>query len=86
MLLNRTDADEKQKTRTQLLKIMIAADPVGLELAVTAAFLAANKVREPWHEVKVRKQDKASAEAIKLDKNLYRQIAKVKTPIALPAI
>ena len=87
---NESDArrkdDDLQAVRTDLLRVMTAADPVALELAVTAAFLAADDVAEPWREVAERKQDKASPKAMEAAKGLYREMMAVPTPIPLPAI
>ncbi len=80
------DEPVKRQARVQLLKIMITADPIALELAVTAAFLAAKGVPNPWDEVKARKQAKATISAVKKAKKLYRELRTVPTPTPLPNI
>jgi len=76
----------KTRTRKQLLKIAVDADPVELELAVTAAFLAANKVPTPWHKVAACKPSKATDVRMTNAKALYREFMRVDTPKALPSI
>lgn len=78
--------DARQKQRSEVLKIAVQADPVDLELAVTAAFLAANGVHDPWHEVAVRKSTKAVPDRMNAAKILYGHLAAVETPKKLPSI
>ena len=85
-LVDETDDAARQSPRGQLLRVMVSADPVLLELAVTAGFLAANKVLEPWSEVMERKQDKATIAAIDGAKELYREMCSIHTPRPLPVI
>ena len=59
---------------------------VALELAVTAAFLAANGQEDAWDEVAERKRSKATPEMMMKAKALYAEFRKIEVPIALPAI
>lgn len=72
--------------RVSIARIAAAADPVELELAATAAFLASKGERQPWKETKVRKPEKASDERIERAKVLYKQLSGIDTPVALPLI
>lgn len=75
-----------RELRSELLQVMNSCDPVVLELAVTAAFLAVDDVDNPWHVVAERKADKASEEAMSAAKLLYRKVMAIKTPRSLPPI
>lgn len=75
-----------QKQRSEILSITTGADPVDLELAITAAFLAANGVKQPWREVEIRKPTKAAPDRIMAAKELYKRLAEIQTPRALPNI
>ena len=75
-----------ETARTQLAKIAVAADPIELELAATAAFLAADGNNDPWGETARRKPEKASSTRLDSAKGLYRQMQRVATPKRLPAI
>ena len=91
VFLTSSDAEKQRDAdvhaaRIDLLRVMTAANPVALELAVTAAFLAANEVDDAWHEVAERKEDKASKTALDAAKALYREMMAVRTPRPLPAI
>ena len=77
---------KKRPARELLLQIMASADPIALELAITAAYLAAKGVRNPWSEVEERKQEKATPNAVKSAKKLYREMQSVRTPTPLPDI
>ncbi len=76
----------KTRARKQLLKIAVDADPVELELAVTAAFLAANRVQTPWEKVAIKKPAKATEDRLKRAKELYQKFLSVTVPKALPKI
>ncbi|HTQ14168.1 MAG TPA: hypothetical protein VMH86_09855 [Rhizomicrobium sp.] len=78
--------DSKRASRQALLKKMIEADSVTLELAITAAYLAAKSVRTPWEVVQERKEDKATPRALERARALYRDLLKVRTPVSLPEI
>ena len=75
-----------QQKRQELLTLTANAKSVELELAITAAFLAKNGVKDPWTEVAIRKPTKADPNKLKGAKILYKDIAKIKTPEPLPAI
>jgi hypothetical protein len=62
------------------------ADSVALELAVTAAFLAANGHHDAWDEVAERKCSKATPEMMLKAKALYREFQRIDSPGRLPAI
>lgn len=62
------------------------ADSVALELAVTAAFLAANGHRQAWDEVAERKRTKATPEMMAKAKALYKEFQKIDSQGRLPAI
>lgn len=71
-------------TRVELIRRALNANPVDLELAATAAFLAREGEPDPWVETARRKPEKAS----RLDeaKSLYIILQEVPTPLSLPAI
>lgn len=77
-------AREVAAARAQILGHASNADPVALELAATAAFLALDGESDPWSETARRKPEKAD----RLDqaKSLYFDIERVPTPNPLPAI
>jgi hypothetical protein len=74
------------RTRAQLLRIAAAADPVELELAITAAFLSANGIQTPWEKVAARKAAKATPVNMAGAKALYSKFLRVATPRALPKV
>lgn len=71
--------------RQQLVQTAVQADPVALELAATAAFLAAEGNPDPWAETERRKPEKAAAR-LNEAKALYRALQQVDTPRHLPGI
>ncbi len=77
---------EQDMQRVEMLSITAKADPVDLELAVTAAFLAVNGIEDPWHEVELRKATKAMPDRMTAAKALYKELTAVKTPQHLPPI
>jgi uncharacterized protein len=88
-----TDDGQELKTdnvmrpvRSAMLQAMSKADPVVLELTITAAYLAAKRTTDPWGEVQERKSDKASEETIAKSKALYRELQAIQTPARLPDI
>ena len=74
------EGGDNAKNRETLLGIVVAADPVALELAVTAAFLASKGVVAPWGEVAERKRAKATARAMSDAKDLYKKMQSVNSP------
>ena len=62
------------------------ADPIELELAATAAFLAAEGVPDPWEETAKRKPEKAEGNRLANAKVLYKALRSIRTPKKLPEI
>jgi uncharacterized protein YwgA len=83
-----TDSRENaavQEARSSILKLGVEANPVALELAATAAFLAKDGETDPWGETARRKPEKASAQ-ISNAKSLYARLQAVNTPERIPEI
>jgi uncharacterized protein YwgA len=76
----------RQAQRASILAVTNNADLVDLELAITAAYLATNGVKDPWREVEIRKSTKAIPERIIAAKALYKDLMAIKTPQKLPSI
>jgi hypothetical protein len=74
------------RAREALLGIAAESDSVQLELAVTAAFLAAQGYENPWAEVRSRKASKATVDNVKAAQDLYSRLRKVPTPQSLPSL
>jgi uncharacterized protein YwgA len=72
--------------RKRLAEEMVNADPVELELAATAAFLAFEGVRDAWGETARRKPEKAEDGRLERAKELYGRLRQIPTPHPLPAI
>lgn len=72
--------------RDALITLARDADSIVLELAVTAAFLAADGEQDPWGEVRARKPEKARPIRVSQAKALYKQLAQIDVPKPLPAI
>jgi hypothetical protein len=72
--------------RARLAQEMVNADAVELELAATAAFLAYERVPDPWAETARRKPEKAEGGRLEQAKQLYWRLRQVPTPRPLPAI
>ena len=70
--------------RSQLISTASNADPIALELAATAIFLATHGEGNPWEETARRKPEKASR--IDKAKQLYADLKLIQTPVALPTI
>jgi len=68
--------------RVSLVREAVNADPVELELAATAVFLALEGSDRPWVETAKRKPDKANS--VPGAKLLYRKLASMRTPKRLP--
>jgi hypothetical protein len=69
--------------RSQAIHLGKEADPVDLELAATAAFLALRGEPDPWRETARRKPDKATSSRLKSAKALYsrfRSLAEERLP------
>jgi uncharacterized protein YwgA len=72
--------------RTRLAQELVSADAVELELAATAAYLAYERVPDPWAETARRKPDKADSGRLERAKQLYSRLRQIPTPHPLPAI
>lgn len=75
-----------ENVRSQLARLAVSADAIELELAATAAFLAAEGHRDAWGETARRKPQKATPNRIERSKSLYRHLQALETPAALPKI
>lgn len=76
--------EKQNKAFKQLLDLMASANPIALELAATAAYLAQEGSRNAWRETLSRKPEKSSQ--IEAAKALYRKLAEVPTPKRLPRL
>jgi uncharacterized protein len=72
--------------RSEFARKAVQADSIELELAATAAFLAAKETKDPWAETARRKPEKAENGRLENAKRFYAQLREIKTPKALPAI
>lgn len=70
--------------RVALIHLAQEANPVDLELAATAAYLALEGIKDPWAETAARKPDKAGN--IESAKDLYRKLSGIDSPETLPEI
>ncbi len=71
------------EARKQILSVGAKANPVSLELAATAAYLALEGQSDPWTETQRRKPEKAKKN-LSDAKRLYAELKLIKTPKALP--
>ena len=71
--------------RKQILELGMKANPISLELAATAAFLAKEGDSDPWAETERRKPEKA-AKFLTDAQALYRNLKLIATPKQMPAI
>jgi uncharacterized protein len=71
--------------RSKILEIAVKADPIALELAATAAYLAKEGSKDPWAETQRRKPDKAE-KSLAPAQALYKQLRTIQTPVPLPQI
>jgi uncharacterized protein YwgA len=77
----------KNKDRIAFASEASKIDPVELELAATAAYLAvAEHCRDPWGETARRKPEKSANGRIEQAKNAYRRLQQMKSAKPLPAI
>ena len=77
---------ELSAERTPLAKASANADAVELELAVTAAFLAARGESDPWTLTEKLKPAKAASGRLGKAKQLYETLRLIPVPKELPAI
>lgn len=82
---DRAADDNVPPARAELARAAANADPIELELAATAAFLASES-ETPWEETAERKPEKASEERLASAKALYRTLLEIETPVPLPEI
>jgi uncharacterized protein len=83
--VSQTPSPDVNEARKQILRFGVKADPIALELAATAAFLALENYPDPWGETSRRKPEKAE-KSIDKAKALYERLRSVKTPKPLPII
>ncbi len=74
----------ESQIRRDIIEVSNKAGAIVLELAATAAYLAATKVEDPWGEVAVRKPEKATPGKLAEAQDLYSQLRAVAP--TLPAI
>jgi uncharacterized protein YwgA len=72
--------------RSSMLKIMVEADSIELELAATALYFDRKGFADPWAETARQKPEKARDGRIIRAKQLYRDIQSIHTPIELPTL
>jgi hypothetical protein len=72
--------------RYQLARQAVSADPVQLELAATAAFLATEGIADPWEMTGKLKPQKSEGGNLQKAKFLYQKLARIDTPRPLPNI
>jgi len=77
-------AGTSSRSRLQLIEVASNANPIDLELAATAAFLAKEGQADPWSETAARKPGKARQIGSAME--LYMKLAAVNTPKELPLI
>lgn len=75
----------RSEERAALISATAESDPVALELAATAVFLAREGEDDPWGETAIRKPEKANAKLEKA-KALYSNLRSIPVPRELPAI
>lgn len=81
-----TNPVEQSELRQAFARLASASSAVALELAATAAFLAAERCDDPWQETARRKPDKAADGRLEKAKELYRQFLAIPAPNTLPKI
>lgn len=77
--------EQPSTTRFEMIHQATASDPIALELAATAAFLAADGELDPWFETERRKPEKAKLH-LNEAKSLYLTLQALPTPRRLPSI
>lgn len=70
----------------QLVSLAKRANPIALELAATAAYLASIGDADPWDETERRKPEKATEGRLEQAKALYIRLKQLQLPKALPDI
>jgi hypothetical protein len=72
--------------RFQLARQAVSADPIQLELAATAAFLANEGIADAWTMTAKLKPEKSGEGNLDQAKTLYQRLSRINTPRALPDI
>jgi hypothetical protein len=72
--------------RYRLARLAVSADPIQLELAATAAFLATEGISDPWEMTAKLKPEKSQGGTLERAKALYRKLAQIDAPRPLPDI
>ncbi len=78
-------ASQVSEARRRLIDEASRADPIALELAATAAFLAKEGHNDPWAETQRRKPEKSIARLSEA-KALYSVLQAIDTPTRLPTV
>jgi len=81
----RSSSNQPNALRVELLSQALASDPIALELAATAAFLAGEGEIDPWVETERRKPEKAKTR-LEDAKALYSRLQSLPTPQGIPVI
>jgi uncharacterized protein len=82
----RKDDEVSTQSRKSLAKIASEADPIELELAATAAFLASEGIKGAWAETARRKPEKIRNGRLAKAKALYSRLQILELPKKLPNI
>ncbi|MBN1607750.1 MAG: hypothetical protein JW940_14025 [Polyangiaceae bacterium] len=72
--------------RARLLREVVDASSIELELAATAAYFAEHGFADPWAETAVRKPDKAQEGRLERARELLGRLSRIETPRPLPSI
>ena len=72
--------------KAQIIQLAKSANPVELELAATAAFLATEGFEDPWEETANRKPEKVGEGRLERARALYHQFSEIDTPNEWPEI
>jgi len=78
--------DKVDPARTRLVRELVSADPIELELAATALFLRQDGFADTWGETERRKPEKAAGGRLERAKQLYQLVRQIPTPEPLPAL
>ncbi len=73
-------------TISEFVNLCVKSESVPLELAATAAFLAATGASEAWKETVSRKPRKVTDGRLEKAKAFYSELRKIETPVELPEI
>lgn len=84
--MSKNELPETPMAKLEIVKLAKGADPIELELAATAAFLAEQGFDDPWAETAKRKPEKTRHGRIEKAKALYAKFKQIKTPKAWPNI